>query len=260
MSFYGSIQTIQELTSGIDYGNGQGISTSGGDGPQDGNFNCTVDITSLSGQVQKISLRNPGLHYKQGNVLYVKTGNGDCSFRVLSVTQANNNFTDQSGPWVDQIIAPGSVPTVPGPLTPSSQIFKSVTIARNLDVGSSDGTTTFTVNSTQTDFMGSKTTISVFRTSVQEIDLPSFGTLLDLGEASAVTYVINGSGIGDFDLWLPNSTTKSLYGCKVHILNSTNITLNATTNTTPEPILPDRGAEFICLGQNTNQWRVVSKS
>jgi hypothetical protein len=240
MSFYGSIQTIQELTPGSDYGNGQGISTSGGDGPQDGNFNCTVDITSLSGQVQKISLRNPGLQYKPGNVLYVKTGNGDCSFRVLSVTQFN--FTNQSGPeGRGQIIAPGSVPS-------DQRYAFSI-----LDVGSR-------VNSAH---LGSKTTISVFRTSVQEIDLPSFGTLLDLGEASAVTYVINGSGIGDFDLWLPNSTTKSLYGCKVHILNSTNITLNATTNTAPEPILPGRGAEFICLGQNTqkeSQWRVVSKS
>ena len=83
----GIVKNVAIISGGICYKSGTNISTLGGNGPQHGQFNCKVDITtSDKGVVTGISIHSGGFGYNINDILTVNSGTKECKIRVMKVT------------------------------------------------------------------------------------------------------------------------------------------------------------------------------
>ena len=74
------------LDGGTGYVNSTNLPTIGGTGPQTGQFNCKVDITTTAGVVTGITINSGGIGYTLNDILVVNVGEKNCTFKANPVS------------------------------------------------------------------------------------------------------------------------------------------------------------------------------
>lgn len=84
--FKGVVLGAVLVDGGTGYSDATGLATVGGSGAQQGFLNCKVDITTTDGVVSQIIINSGGLGYTLNDVLIVRGGNNNCTFKANPVS------------------------------------------------------------------------------------------------------------------------------------------------------------------------------
>ena len=71
---------------GTGYSDLTNVDTIGGSGPQSGQFNCKVNITTTAGVVTSITIKSGGIGYTLNDTLIVVAGDRNCTFKANPVS------------------------------------------------------------------------------------------------------------------------------------------------------------------------------
>ena len=85
-AFNGVVLGAVIVDGGTDYVDSTNLPTIGGTGPQEGPFNCKVDIVTTSGVVTAITINSGGIGYTLDDTLIVNTGDRNCIFKANPVS------------------------------------------------------------------------------------------------------------------------------------------------------------------------------